>query len=144
MLEDVFEKVQGHNARILGGMGPSPHDGVITEAGQRDAEQGFARCPMRLEELEKFMGRAPYRLIRRFVIRQGGDPAREGAQVKFRVIDDAADGGQSDLSHDENQLRFCSAIQPAHHLAQVVRALACLGAPWPERETVVSAGGVPA
>ena len=28
-----------------------------------------------------------------------------------------ADGGQSDTSEDANNLRLCSALQPAHHLA---------------------------
>ena len=48
------------------------------------------------------MGGKDFRLIRRFVITQ--------ASNKQRIIDDAAAGGQSDASTDENMLGFCNAL----------------------------------
>ena len=38
------------------------------------------------------------------------------ATGKKRIIDDAADGGQSEASTDEHSLCPCGATQPAHHL----------------------------
>ena len=49
-----------------------------------------------------------FRLIRRFCIRQPSG--------KLRVIDDAADGGQSALSSDANKLGLCASIQPGLHV----------------------------
>ena len=50
-----------------------------------------------------------FRLIRRFCIKQPSG--------KLRVIDDAADGGQSALSSDANKLDLCaSIIQPGLHV----------------------------
>ena len=47
-------------------------------------------------------------LIRRFCIQQPSG--------KLRVIDDAADGGQSALSSDANKLDLCTSIQPGLHV----------------------------
>ena len=65
--------------------------------------------PMAWGELRKVTHRRQQHLIQRFAITQ--------ASGKMRVIDDAADGEQSDTPEDANKLRLCSALQPAHHLA---------------------------
>ena len=97
-----------------------------------DAQKGFATDPMSWEQLQTYMAGQRFRLIRRFVITQSSG--------KKRIIDDAADGGQSDSSTDENALQFCSAVQPARHLAHLVQALQDLGQDWPDEESILSAG----
>jgi len=72
------------------------------------------------------------RLMRRFVITQ--------STGKQRIIDDAAAGGQSDASTDENMLGFCNALQPAHHLATLADELTERDTPWPNDEGVSSGG----
>ena len=77
----------------------------------QDVEKGFASEPVPLTDLESSLEASKCRFVRRFVITQ--------ATGKSRIIDDAANGGQSDVSTDENALCFCSAIQPAHHIEAV-------------------------
>ena len=76
-----------------------------------------------MEEFEKSVQGSTFRLIRRFVITQSAG--------KKRIIDDAADGGQSEMSTYENALCFCSAIQPAHHIEAIRSYLGHEGIPWP-------------
>lgn len=49
-----------------------------------------------------------FRLIRRVCVQQPSG--------KLRVIDDPADGGQSEVSHDSNMLDLCTSIQPGLHV----------------------------
>ena len=89
-----------------------------------DTVKGFATGPMNHAELLEHLDGKPYRLIGRFVITR--------STGKQRIIDDAAAGGQSDPSADENILNFCNALQPAHHLSALVNAMHESGANWPE------------
>ena len=99
--KDVFQDAEAHNAALLARMRPGPEDGFIMEQSLVDAERGFATRPMTWDELQNYVDGQRIRLIRRFVIIQSSG--------KKRIIDDAADGGQSDSSTDENALQFCSA-----------------------------------
>ena len=113
-------------------MHPGKDDYVILEKSTVDAEKGFATQPMSHEELVKHSEGQDFRLIRRFVITQ--------STGKQRIIDDAAAGGQSEASTDENMLGFCNALQPAHHLAALASELTERGMPWPKDEGVTSGG----
>ena len=104
-------------------MRPGKDDDTILKKSMEDAVKGFASKPMRMEDFEKSVEGSNFRLIRRFVITQ--------ATGKKRIIDDAADGGQSGVSTDENALCFCSAIQPAHHIESIKGYLGHEGIPWP-------------
>ena len=130
--EDPFKGAAEHNKNLLLAMHPGKDDAVILEKSMVDAQRGFATQPMSHEELIKHLGGKEFRLIRRFVITQ--------ATGKQRIIDDAAAGGQSEVSTDENVLGFCNALQPASHLAALVSALAGEGIPWPRGEQVQSGG----
>ena len=112
-------------------MRPGKDDRVILEKSMGDAEKGFATQPMSQRELVSQLGGKEFRLIRRFVITQ--------FTGKQRIIDDAAAGGQSEASTDENMLDFCNALQPAHHLATLLAELAARGMSWPTEG--VSSGG---
>ena len=92
-------------------MRPGKDDGIILTKSMQDVEKGFASDPVPLTELESSLEASKCRFIRRFVITQ--------ATGKSRIIDDAADGGQSDVSTDENALCCCSAIQPTHRIEVV-------------------------
>ena len=70
----------------------------------------------------------PFRLIRRFCIQQPSG--------KLRVIDDAADGGQSELSHDANKLDLCTSIQPGLHVQLLWRAVS----PLPNADALLAEG----
>ena len=74
----------------------------------------------------------PIRLIRKFIITQ--------SRGKCRIIDDAASGGQSVASTDENVLCFCNALQPAYNLSALKAALLRRGFPWPSDGHISSAG----
>ena len=65
-------------------------------------------------ELEARLKGRPFRLIRRFCVEQ--------ASGKKRPIDDAQDGGQSDLTSDADKLELCSAFRPTQHLKAVEQA----------------------
>ena len=129
--DTVWNGAMESNARIRAGLRPSTCDAVITAKTEVDCEKGFCTPAMRREELERTVKGRRYRLIRRFAIEQGGN---------YRVIDDAADGGQSESSVDANRLRFCSAVQPAYHVALLANAYAAEGAPLPPGEGIWSGG----
>ena len=129
---DVFGQSRANNLRLLRTVRPCPDDDVILTNSLADADEGFAIAPMTLAELDKLLDSKPFRLTRRFVITQ--------AMGKKRVIDDAAGGGQSDTSTDENVLQFCSVLQPACQLAQLARELQRRDMEWPKGETIVTAG----
>ena len=63
---------------------------------------------MTWKQLRRHTKGRPLRILRRFAITQ--------STGKQRLIDDAADGGQSARSSDQNKLQFCSALRPAEHL----------------------------
>jgi len=130
--KDVYLGADEHNKALLASIRPASNDDVILEKSLEDAAKGFATKPMTANELREYLQGKRLRLIKRFVITQ--------STGKKRVIDDAAAGGQSDTSTDENILQFCSAVQPGGHLAQLVAALAELDMQWPEGETIVTAG----
>ena len=119
-----FEGAADHNKNILKSMRPGKDDGVILEKSLEDARKGFATPPLDLEELQAQLKGEEFRLIKRFVITQ--------SIGKQRIIDDAAAGGQSEVSTDENILGFCNALQPAHHLATLVAELDPRNMSWPE------------
>ena len=96
VLKDGFMDASALLATVL----PSEFDEEIVKAGNEDEAKGFCASPM--SELCS-LGR-PFRLIRRFCIRQPSG--------KLRVIDDASAGKQSELSSDSNKLDLCSALQP--------------------------------
>ena len=72
-------------------MRPGKDDDTILNKRMEDAEKGFASEPIKMEEFEKSVEGSNFRLIRRFVITQ--------STGKKRIIDDAADGGQSEGKH---------------------------------------------
>ena len=113
-------------------MRPGKDDRIILEKSLVDADKGFATQPMSHAELVTHLKGEEFRLIRRFVITQ--------STGKQRIIDDAAAGGQSDASTDENILGFCNALQPAHHLAALISELVARGMAWPKDESVSSGG----
>ncbi len=87
-----------------------------------------------MEEFEKSIQGSNVILIRRLVITQSAG--------KKRIIDNAADGGQSEMSTDEKALCFCSAIQPAHHSEAIRSYLGHEGIPWPKgSEGCIQAAG---
>ena len=129
---DPFEGSAQHNKDLLLSMHPGKDDAIILEKSMVDAEKGFATYPMSHQELVKYLECKEFRLIRRFVITQ--------STGKQRIIDDAAAGGQSEASTDENILGFCNALQPAHHLAALASELEDTGTPWPKDEGVSSGG----
>ena len=129
---DPFKGAAEHNKDLLLSMHPGKDDYVILEKSMVDAVKGFATQPMSYEELVKHLRGEEFRLIRRFVITQ--------ATGKQRIIDDAAAGGQSEASTDENILGFCNALQPAHHLVALAAELAERDMPWPKDEGVRSGG----
>ena len=127
-----FAGAAQHNRDLLVSMRPGKDDRVILEKSLVDADKGFATQPMSHAELVTHLKGEEFRLIRRFVITQ--------STGKQRIIDDAAAGGQSEASTDENILGFCNALQPAHHLAALTSELVARGMPWPKDESVSSGG----
>ena len=109
-------------------MRPGADDDFITEASEADYSKGWSTPPMTWGELRQVTHGRQLRLIRRFAITQ--------ASGKMRVIDDAADGWQSDTSEDANKLRLCSALQPAHHLAILRQELTKQGKHLPGNEDI--------
>jgi len=127
-----LDGAEEHNKSILLAMRPGKDDQVILEKSTEDSEKGFATQPMTEAELAEHLGGKKFRLIRRFVITQ--------STGKQRIIDDAAAGGQSDVSTDENILGFCNALQPAHHLSALVAELDARDAAWPRDDGIKSGG----
>ena len=113
--KDPLKDAAIHSRILLSKIGPGKDDDVILQESMEDAEKGFATQPMSANELQRTLRGAEHSLIRRFVITQ--------ATGKKRIIDDAAEGGQSEVSTDENALGFCSALQPAHHIWVLVQAM---------------------
>ena len=130
--QDWREGAADHNRCLLESMRPGQNDDVILVKSEADTKKHFATAPMDYPSLLKYLGGVPFRLIRRFVIIQ--------ASGKARVIDDAAAGGQSDKSTDENILSFCSAIQPATHIALLMDGMKHQGGVWPPGEGISTAG----
>ena len=128
----VWVGAKESNARIRATLRPSACDAVITAKTAADCEKGFCTPAMTQKELERKLKGKHYRLIRRFAIEQAGG--------RFRVIDDGADGGQSESSVDANRLRFCSALQPAYHVALLAGAYAAEGRPLPPGGGISSGG----
>ena len=131
-IADPFAGASDHNKTILRAMRPGKDDHVILEKSLEDARKGFATMPLTQHELDVELKGKEFRLIRRFVITQ--------STGKQRIIDDAAAGGQSEASTDENILGFCNALQPAHHLATLVAELEEKDMQWPHGEGIKSGG----
>ena len=100
-LQDVFQQGRSDGQQLMQHLRSSTDDDVIYEAGAKDEANGWCSAPFSPSQLNQYAG---YRLIKRFVITQ--------ASGKKRVIDDAAAGGQSQLSADGNKLQFTTALQP--------------------------------
>ncbi|CAE7505211.1 unnamed protein product, partial [Symbiodinium sp. CCMP2456] len=62
--------------------------------------------------LQRELRGSPFRVIPRCAITQGSG--------KHRIIDNAAEGGQSAASSDANKLLLCSPLRPAQHLRATV------------------------
>ena len=131
-LAEVLADATDNNTRILDALHASELDDFILEQSEEDFSKGFCSQEFTEEELIIFLNGAPYRLIRRFAIEQG--------DARRRVIDDAADGDQSVLSVDANQLRFCSALHPAIHLRHLAQAARVDGASYPVDLPVFTGG----
>ena len=127
-----LEGAAGHNASILKSMRPGKDDCIILEKSLEDSRKGFATQPLDLDMLHTQLRGEEFRLIRRFVITQ--------STGKHRIIDDAAGGGQSEVSTDENILGLCNVLQPAHHLTTLMAELDARNMTWPEDEGIRSGG----
>ena len=128
---DIFKTAKADAEQLLRTLTISEDQRVILDAGDKDEAAGWCTAEMTLQQLQA-MGQ-PFRLLKRFVITQ--------ASGKKRVIDDAASGGQSFFSQDSNQLQFCSAVQPCHHLQALVQACEAVLGPWSEYGAPVSTFG---
>ena len=115
-LQDVLQQGQSDGHQLMQRLRPSEDDAVIHEAGAKDESHGWRSAPLSPAQLSQYDG---YRLIKRFVITQ--------ASGKKRVIDDAAAGGQSQLSADGNRLQFTTALQPCQHVKLLVDTLCQFG-----------------
>ena len=113
---------------IINRMRPGADDDFITEKSEEDCSKGWSTPPMSWDELLSATQHRGCRLIRRFAITQSSG--------KKRVIDDAADGGQSETSEDANKLRLCNALQPAHHLTILRQELAKQRKSLPDDELI--------
>ena len=121
-------KVDGQ--QLMQRLRPSEDDAVIHEAGAKDEAQGWCSAPFSPSQLSQYDG---YRLIKRFVITQ--------ASGKKRVTDDAAGGGQSQLSADSNKLQFTTALQPCQHVKLLVHTLCQFGiTPSQHPDTISTVG----
>ena len=116
-LDDVLEDADANNASILGGLRPGKDDAFLLEQSCKDAEHGFCSQPMNKTELLSVLKGRRFLLIPRCVITQ--------ANGKQRIIDDAARGGQSDLSSDRNISAMLTAAPCATHLGSVCRGIGC-------------------
>jgi len=130
--KDIFAGAEDHNRHLIASLRPGPNDQVILLKSMQDVDNHFATPPMTHEMLMKSLNGEKYRLIKRFVITQ--------STGKQRIIDDAAAGGQSEVSTDENALQFCTAVQPACHIAVLYSRLKANGLEWPEGVNLLSAG----
>ena len=131
--EEILQSAAGHNARMEAKTRPGEHDVFLRETGQADAAAGFASQPMSKSELEEFVQGQPYRLIRRKVIVQPNG--------KKRAIDDADEGGQSELSSDGNKLLLCSAVRPVQHCRLISSKLELEGVQVATMQDTLESGG---
>ena len=112
--------------RLISTLKSRERDEAIVRAGLDDEALGFCGPAMSWVQLCRQVRH--FRLIRRFCIQQPSG--------KLRVIDDAADGGQSELNHDSNKLDLCTSIQPGLHVQLLWRAVR----PLPDAETLLADG----
>ena len=110
-LEDVLRDGVADSRKLLRAIRPGLHDETLVQAGREDEERGFCGPEFTLSQLQRL---PRYRILRRFVIEQGNG--------KKRVIDDAFQGGQSQLSSDASKLDLCQGTQPATHAQLLARA----------------------
>ena len=131
-LDEVLEK----GTELLGPysqkMGPGANDEYIAEASLKDYERGWSSPPLTWDALRKQTRGRPINLIRRFAIDQPSG--------KKRIIDDAAEGGQSETSEDANKVQFCNATQPAKHVAALTEAAKECKLPGMENRPLESGG----
>ena len=110
--EEVVMGSEANNQRILATVRAGRDDVFLLSQSTLDAEQGFCTYPIRRRELLQAVKGAPFRLIPRCLITQSSG--------KQRVIDNADQGGQSELSSDANKLVLCTPLRPAHDIRAVV------------------------
>ena len=110
-LAEVVADTDDHNRTIIAKLRPGLHDDFLLSQSLVDADKGFGTYPMTWSELIRTTQGRPFRLIPRCVIVQPSG--------KKRIIDDAAVGGQSELSSDYNKLVLCSALRLAQHVAAI-------------------------
>ncbi|CAE7846314.1 unnamed protein product, partial [Symbiodinium necroappetens] len=111
-IEEVLGDWQKHNAETIRRLKPGRLDQVLLEQSLADAAQGFCSEPLSLAGVQRLLKGQPFRVIPRCVITQGSG--------KHRIIDNAADGGQSATSADSNKLVLCSPLRPAQHLRATI------------------------
>ena len=104
--DSIYQDAPQEADRIIRSLRRGEHDAAIVQAGEDDQAKGFCDPPLTWAQLCQELPR--FRLIRRFCVQQPSG--------KLRVIDDAADGGQSALSSDANKLDLCTSIQPGLHV----------------------------
>ena len=104
--DSIYQDAPQEADRIIRSLRPGEHDAAIVQAGEDDQAKGFCGPPLTWAQLSQELPQ--FRLIRRFCIQQPSG--------KLRVIDDAADAGQSALSSDANKLDLCTSIQPGLHV----------------------------
>ena len=109
---EVVMGAEADNQRILATLQSGKDDVFLLSQSTLDAERGFCTYPMRRQELLQAVKGAPFRLIPRCVITQSSG--------KQRIIDNADQGGQSELSADANKLVLCTPLRPAQHIRAVV------------------------
>ena len=129
-LNDLWTTAMDDAKRICDRLRPGDFDDAIMEAGAKDENLGFCGPRMSWDDLCSFD--RPFRLIRRFCIQQPGG--------KLRVIDDAADGGQSALSSDGNKLDLCTAVQPGLHVRLLWRDFIARDPRWFDDDGFESGG----
>ena len=110
--EEVLGNWQKHNAETIRRLKPGRLDQVLLEQSLADAAQGFCSEPLSQAGVQRLLRGQPFRVIPRCVITQGSG--------KHRIIDNAADGGQSATSADSNKLVLCSPLRPAQHLRATI------------------------
>ena len=146
--EEVVMGAEANNQRILATLRAGKDDVFLLSQSTLDAERGFCTYPMRRRELLQAVKGAPFRLIPRCVITQSSG--------KQRIIDNADQGGQSELSSDANKLVLCTPLRPAQHIRAVVAQMApddlreaaaadsCESGDWPDayRHSPMSGTGV--
>ncbi|CAE7039628.1 unnamed protein product [Symbiodinium sp. CCMP2592] len=110
--EQALGDWQEHNATTIKKLKPGKLDQVLLEQSTGDAQQGFCTPPLSFSALQREVRGLPFRVIPRCVITQGSG--------KHRIIDNAADGGQSAASSDSNKLVLCSPLRPAQHLRATI------------------------